>query len=118
MIEESVILAAGFETWEVGVLRARHPDWDKTRDRFLIGKRCALCGRKENLQAHHELPFHLFPDRELDESNLVPLCTGGPWNCHFLAGHLGKSWSVYAKDPRAVIARFREFLSALSIEAG
>lgn len=41
--------------------------------------------------AHHIIPFHLAPDLELDESNLLPLCEAGKYgiNCHLLIGHVG-----------------------------
>ena len=33
-------------------------------------------------------PFHLFPELELEESNLIPLCEGRTVNCHLAVGHL------------------------------
>lgn len=69
----------------------RSPHWSKTRDQFLDGKCCAVCGGTTALVAHHEVPFHLAPDLELDPSNLVPLCEAKRYgvNCHLLFGHLG-----------------------------
>ena len=49
---------------------------------------CAVCSGRKHVNAHHILPFHLYPDRELDRDNLITLCRG-PFNCHLLFGHLG-----------------------------
>jgi 5-methylcytosine-specific restriction protein A len=75
----------------VPVGKSRSPKWGALRDRFLVGKVCAVCGGKEKLQAHHVLPFHLRPDLELEESNLLALCESKHLgiNCHLLVGHLG-----------------------------
>ena len=69
----------------------RSPHWGKTRDAFLDGKCCPVCGGTTALVAHHVVPFHLAPDLELDPSNLVPLCEAKRYgvNCHLLFGHLG-----------------------------
>lgn len=92
---------------------ARSPKWAALRDTFLKGKRCECCRRKTNLNAHHVKPYHLFPELELDVSNLIALCEGGPWNCHFLVGHAGRSWAWYHPDPRAAIADARRFLATM-----
>jgi len=60
--------------------------------------RCICCGSKTNLEVHHILPFHLYPDQELAGGNLVTLCEAGG-NCHFLIGHL-KDWKSYNLDVR------------------
>lgn len=96
---------------------ARSSRWAGVRARFLTSKRCACCRRQSNLNAHHVKPFHLFPELELDENNLIPLCEGGPWNCHFLCGHAGRTWKHYSPDPMAVVDRFREFLIAVGLIA-
>ena len=69
----------------------RSSKWRKTRDRFLKGKVCVVCGGRRRLIAHHEIPFHIAPDLELDEDNLMALCEGKRYgiNCHLLIGHLG-----------------------------
>jgi hypothetical protein len=67
----------------------RSPRWRKVRQEFLeMNPCCAVCGRK-NLQSnvHHKIPFHIRPDLELEEDNLITLCR----DHHFLFGHLG-SW--------------------------
>lgn len=65
--------------------------WRTVRDDFLRGKCCAVCGGKKYLVAHHIIPFHLAPDLELVESNLIALCERKKYgiNCHLLLGHVG-----------------------------
>lgn len=79
----------------------RSPGWSAVRDAFLAGKRCAVCGRYDNLVAHHVKPYHLFPEHELDVANLMPLCESGPGslNCHCVVGHCG-DWKAY--NPNAI----------------
>ncbi len=69
----------------------RSSRWRTVRDAFLRGKVCAVCGGRKHLVAHHKIPFHLAPDLELVESNLVPLCEAEKYgiNCHLLIGHVG-----------------------------
>lgn len=87
----------------------RSPFWSKARNEFLRGKCCAVCGGRKSLIAHHEIPFHLAPDLELDESNLIPLCESGRYgmNCHLLIGHIG---NFQRSNPvvRADVAYWRE----------
>jgi len=49
---------------------------------------CAVCGRKDKVNVHHQLPYHLYPEFELRANNLVTLCIE-PHDCHLLWGHLG-----------------------------
>lgn len=68
----------------------RSPKWNELRDKFLRrNPACTVCGKKKNLVAHHKKPFHLFPELELDEDNLVTLCESSGMNCHITFGHLG-----------------------------
>lgn len=52
---------------------------------------CMVCNRSEKLNVHHIKPFHIYPDLELDPSNLITLCESdkGGVNCHLHYGHLG-----------------------------
>lgn len=63
----------------------RSPQWDSWVKKFLKGKRCIACGASDGLCGHHVVPFHLRPDLELSESNVVPLCSD---RCHLVHGHL------------------------------
>lgn len=77
----------------VGAARSSH--WSKVRKAHLeLEKDCQVCGSVENLQVHHIKPFHLFPDLELEQSNLITLCEGKSRNCHLLFGHL-LNWHSY-----------------------
>ena len=60
---------------------------------------CAACGSKEKLQVHHVKPFHLHPELELDQDNLITLCMG-PNECHLLIGH-GDDFKCYNPKVRA-----------------
>jgi hypothetical protein len=87
-------------------LKRRHPKWKLLRDGFITGKKCAACGGKEHLQAHHKKPFHLFPELELEEKNLIVLCEHPSKNCHFVFGHL-MNWSTYNHDIDNTISYFQ-----------
>lgn len=50
---------------------------------------CAACPNKSHLQAHHVLPFHLFPALELERANVIVLCEAPGANCHLRIGHGG-----------------------------
>lgn len=72
-------------------VKKRSPEWERVRDTFLAkveaaGGGCAACASKKRLQVHHEKPFHLHPELELVETNLIVLCMG-PNECHLLLGH-------------------------------
>ena len=70
---------------------------------------CAACGRADDPEVHHIIPFHLRPDLELDEKNLITLC--GKRGCHFLFGHL-LSWLSYNAhvviDAALMLARIKQ----------
>jgi len=69
----------------------RSSKWPTVRDKFLKrNPKCAVCNTKKEIEAHHVYPFHLFPQFELDQSNLISLCR----DHHFWVGHLG-SWKSY-----------------------
>ena len=76
------------------------------RKAFLDGKSCAACGRLGELEAHHILPFHVWPEKELDTSNLLALCR----DCHYYVGHL-RDWTSYnrwvVQDAALLLERFR-----------
>ena len=57
----------------------RSSKWKAVRNNFIKTHGwCAVCGKTENLVVHHKEPFHLFPEKELDPTNLVTLCE----KCH------------------------------------
>lgn len=76
----------------------RSGKWPTVRKHFLEGKTCAACGSSDSIEAHHVVPFHIAPDKELDEHNLIALCDSH--GCHFAFGHL-YSWKAYNQSVRA-----------------
>ncbi len=69
---------------------------------------CEACGRKNKwvIFVHHIYPFHLFPAKELEVSNLISLCF---W-CHFTLGHL-RVWKSYnlsvCKDAKKLLVKIK-----------
>ena len=71
---------------------SRSSKWPKVRKKHLEKNPCcAVCGATAKLNVHHIKPYHLFPELELEESNLITLCECGKGgvNCHLFIGHLG-----------------------------
>ena len=83
----------------------RSSRWRRVRDEFLRAKKCAVCGGRRSLVAHHKIPFHLAPDLELEFDNLLPLCEAKRYgiNCHLLVGHCGnfRRINVYSEADAA-----------------
>lgn len=68
----------------------RSKEWSKVRYAHLKKfPACQVCGKIQNVVPHHIKPFHLFPELELEESNLISLCESSGMNCHITFGHLG-----------------------------
>ena len=79
--------------------KKRSPKWRHVEKTFLATHRmCAACGAEKRLQVHHIKPFHLHPELELDQKNLITLCMTMN-ECHLRIGH-GGSFSAY--DPHVV----------------
>jgi hypothetical protein len=87
--------------------KARSPAWRRVRDDHIAEHpTCAACGGRVRVQVHHVRPYHLYPERELDRTNLVSLCMGRR-ECHLLVGH-GGSWSCYVATVRELAGRIHE----------
>ena len=85
----------------------RAPGWSKLAAAHLrANPDCIACGSRKNVVPHHKEPVHLFPERELDPTNLVTLCEGPVVNCHILFGHL-RNWSSYNVDVEQDATYFR-----------
>ena len=72
----------------------RSSKWKKVRAEHLkTHPSCAACGDTDSLEVHHIEPFSINPDRELDPTNLITLCSK---SCHFYIGHLKDytSWNI------------------------
>ncbi len=86
----------------------RSPHWPAVEHAHLkLQPTCQVCGDKENLQVHHEKPFHLFPALELVDSNLITLCQPH----HLLVGHLMR-WAAWNPTVRQDVAAWRVKIAA------
>lgn len=75
-------------------LAIRSGKWPALRDKWLKEHpTCCISGLKMDLEVHHVKPVHLFPDLELEWSNLRT--ASRPY--HFLCGHYC-NWSDWNKD--------------------
>lgn len=92
----------------------RSPHWPSVRNNWLkTYPACFCCMKKTKLNVHHIKPFHLYPDLELDENNLVTLCENESMNCHLVMGHLldFKSWNpVVIEDCNSFRQKIKERL--------
>jgi hypothetical protein len=63
---------------------ARGSHWRKVRNNHIMHEHyCQCCGREDNLEVHHIVPWNTGIDR-YELNNLVTLCR----HCHFRFGHL------------------------------
>lgn len=95
----------------------RSPLWAKLREKFIAdNSSCMACGQRDDLSVHHIRPFHLFPELELEPTNLVTLCEKGPGsiNCHLVIGH-GGNWSRYNLSVVQFARTFFEFYKEVTI---
>lgn len=72
--------------------RSRSGKWKRIRKEHLAASpACAVCGSVKKVEAHHKIPFHIDPSKELEPTNIITLCEKGPGkiNCHLVVGHLG-----------------------------
>lgn len=113
-IKDAILLEAArecqppefFEGFFAGVPRSGK--WRGVRNDHLANhSTCAACGDKRMLNVHHVQPFHLFPELELEPTNLITLCEVPSHSCHFMIGHLA-SWSAYNPHVREDAARMLE----------
>lgn len=90
------------------VTKVRDPRWGKKRaEHLLIEPTCRVCGGTEELTVHHVKPFHLYPEYELKDWNLITLCESKKawgFNCHLVIGHLGnfKNWNAWVRQDSRV----------------
>lgn len=82
---------------------SRSSQWPKVRAAHLkANPACLACGRREKLEVHHCVPFHVDKSRELDPTNLVTLCDTP---CHLVHGHY-LSWTRFNPAVRDDCARY------------
>lgn len=85
----------------------RSPHWSHVRKEHLsLQPSCQMCGTTDRLQVHHIRPFHLHPELELVQSNLITLCEKRGHDCHFVAGHF-HNWRAFNPDVIADVAHYR-----------
>lgn len=73
--------------------RSNH--WPSVRKAHLkLQPACQMCGTMDELEVHHIRPFHLHPELELEQSNLITLCEKRGHDCHFVAGHF-HNWRAF-----------------------
>lgn len=84
----------------------RSPEWPQTRLKHLHEQpSCQACGATEDLEVHHMQPFHLHPELELVDSNLLTLCEKPGHDCHFVFGHF-HNWQLYNPDVKADVTKY------------
>lgn len=72
------------------MLGKRSPHWRTVRRAHLkVEYWCRVCGSTNGLEVHHVIPFHLKPELELMQSNLITLCEHVGTNHHLKIGHNG-----------------------------
>lgn len=94
----------------------RSGQWRAFRNNIVKDGKCAICGSRKNLQAHHKKPFKDFPELELDPDNIVILCENPSRNCHFVFGHLF-NWSAYNDDIVNTIQYFQIIMKKAKMRA-
>ena len=84
--------------------KTRSPKWQGVRDEFLKKyPKCSACESDDHLQVHHVKPFHVHPELELVETNLIGLCMS-PDECHLAYGHAGNFsyWNPKVREQTAL----------------
>jgi len=106
----------------VGHGKERSPKWPGVEHAHLkLEPGCAACGSTTNVNVHHKKPFHLFPELELEPTNLITLCMDGDKDCHIKLGH-GGNFKAYnpnvVEDVATVKASFSmELLTETAVKA-
>jgi len=82
----------------------RSPHWPAVEKAHLKREGfCRYCGGVNRLQVHHVKPFHLHPEDELNQANLITLCEDSKdgIECHLHIGHLG-NWKLFNPHVRTL----------------
>lgn len=107
-----IALALAFASAALLPSETRSPHWPAVRAEYLRGHpRCDVCGKNQDLNVHHVIPFHKDAALELDQSNLITLCR----HDHFLVGH-GRSWRAWNPKVRQDEATIRAILDRIRRE--
>lgn len=93
-----------------GIDLGRAGAWTRVRaEHIRKNPACAACGKTDDVEVHHIVPYHERPDLELDPDNLITLTRDPP--CHFFIGHLldwKRSNPHVREDAARYLARIRE----------
>ena len=77
----------------IGITAKRSSHWPVVQHGHLkLHPICECCGSNKKLNVHHKKPFHLYPELELEPTNLITLCMDK--QCHLLIGH-GNNFKDY-----------------------
>lgn len=91
-----------------GITKARSPEWPKVEHAYRKEHPvCECCGSNEHLNVHHKKPFHLYPQFELDPTNLITLCMDPAKECHIKLGH-GDNFKDYNPNVEEDVKKVRE----------
>lgn len=97
-------------TRDIVVSSKRSSHWPKVEKDFLSkNPTCAICGSHDRLNVHHKKPFHLHPELELDETNLITLCMSNK-ECHLLIGH-GDDFKAYNPNIESDVKKLHKDIS-------
>jgi 5-methylcytosine-specific restriction enzyme A len=95
---------------DVGISTKRSSHWPKVEKDFLSkNPTCAICSSSNRLNVHHKKPFHLHPELELDETNLITLCMSDK-ECHLMIGH-GDDFKAYNPNIEADAKKLHKDIS-------
>jgi 5-methylcytosine-specific restriction enzyme A len=99
---------------DIAIGKKRSSKWHSVEKHFLANNPCcAICNGTKRLNVHHKKPFHLFPELELEVSNLVTLCMGDK-ECHLRIGHAG-SFRSYNPNIDSDILTLRKDMSKFEL---
>ena len=82
---------------EANISKERSHKWPAVERKFKkLNPICEVCKSNQKLNVHHIKPFHLFPELELEPTNLMTLCMSER-ECHLKIGH-GGNFRAYNPD--------------------
>ena len=84
-------------------LFGRSGQWARVRREHLEREpACIACGRSDELEVHHVVPYHEDKALELDPANLASMCR----DCHYAIGH-AYDWKSWRPDVRQIAEAIR-----------
>lgn len=84
-------------------LFGRSGQWARVRREHLEREpACIACGRADDLEVHHVVPYHEDKSLELDHANLATMCR----DCHYSVAH-AYDWKSWRPDVRRLAETIR-----------